>query len=254
MSLDEPPFMDKAMMKLGMFLLVSLGYNLSLFHAYYQFQHSEIRDNCFIRSIFFSIAFPPLLSVLFKMLELIEECPPEFKSFSIFKFHGWFGWNAIDRYLIQVILYRGFVLVVEVVIIISHFSPDHSENSPLACDFYFSLIYPAAAEVLVSIISLQVKNPKPNLRIDAIFLIILTSVLYLGEFSLPCLIICSVIIIIFEAMHIRNVLYAKIVMKNQKKGQEQCESYDCGMTIIDCDQIISTSASLTVKSTDFVAE
>uniref|UniRef100_A0A1I7UYM6 Integral membrane protein n=1 Tax=Caenorhabditis tropicalis TaxID=1561998 RepID=A0A1I7UYM6_9PELO len=129
-------------------------------------------------------------------------------------------------YRFQVILLRGVVLFIEIPGTLGHFVAhyvlDLPESWPMACHFYYSLILPAAAEVMVSIISLQVKKfkPKPNLRIDFIFLVILTAVLYLGEFSFPCLIISSVIISIFEAMYIWDICCAKIIMWSES---ERCE-------------------------------
>uniref|UniRef100_A0A1I7UYM7 7TM_GPCR_Srx domain-containing protein n=1 Tax=Caenorhabditis tropicalis TaxID=1561998 RepID=A0A1I7UYM7_9PELO len=122
----------------------------------------------------------------------------------------------------QVILLRGLVLLIEViatpVAIISSFFTVDPDPEP-ACYFYGLLIRPIVAEVIVSILSLKVKkfDPKPNLRIDFIFLIILSTVLFLGHFTLPCLFICSVIIILFEVMHIGHIIDVTIVMRGGEK-------------------------------------
>uniref|UniRef100_A0A1I7UYP6 Transmembrane domain-containing protein n=2 Tax=Caenorhabditis tropicalis TaxID=1561998 RepID=A0A1I7UYP6_9PELO len=126
----------------------------------------------------------------------------------------------------QVSMLRWLVVANEVLVIIRpiivHYYPDLLLYRALVCQFYYSLLQPAVSEVIIFILSIQVKefNPKPNLRIDAIFLIILIAVLFLGEFSLPCLIICALIIILFEAMHIRRHSRTKIVMKNRKIPKE----------------------------------
>uniref|UniRef100_A0A1I7UYQ0 Transmembrane epididymal protein 1-like n=1 Tax=Caenorhabditis tropicalis TaxID=1561998 RepID=A0A1I7UYQ0_9PELO len=223
MSLDEPPFVDKAILKLFGFTLIALSYSLSTFYALLQFRKSELYENCFIRTILYTFVIFSLIPIGCKAIELFAKCPPELKSR-----HGFQRLRDKDSSIFKmyVIILRGSVVYIEIGGILGttldYFFPNLSKPCPLACGFFFSLLQPAVAEMMVSILSLQVKEfkPKPNLRIDFIFLIILTAVLYLGEFSFPCLIICFFIIIVFEAMHIRDVFNAKIIMWSKKKGQK----------------------------------
>uniref|UniRef100_A0A1I7UYP4 Transmembrane protein 34 n=1 Tax=Caenorhabditis tropicalis TaxID=1561998 RepID=A0A1I7UYP4_9PELO len=208
--------MEKAILKFLRFILVAIAYAILTLFVYIQIRFTELIENSYVTSTFYTLSFFLYIPIWFKLTELSSKCPPEFKAWLCLKEERS---TDVIEYATQVSLIRFLALLNQILAIlrpiIAHFLPEAS--IPLACQLYFSLLQPTVAEVMAFILSLQVKEgkPKPSLWIDFIFLIILTAVLFLGNFSLPCLFICAFIIIIFELIQIIHILNAKIVMKNQ---------------------------------------